>query len=360
MTRLSPSFHLFVMTLTLFALPFVLIAIFHDIMLPFFLGAVLAYILDPLADRFEDFGLSRVVATACVLLLVMLVCVFLLLLLVPPLIHQTAAFIQSLPSIVMNVYHLALAYVSQLVDGDEPSITSDALLEPLRSLADTYVADILSFAKNVFVSIFDSGRILFEWLALMLLTPLTTFYLLNEWDKIVSYLRELLPQRNRAAVVRVVKDFDASLAQVARGLLALITVMAVYYGIGLSLIIPYGFILGLLSGVLLLIPYLGWSLGLVLSCLVAWFEVQTLQGVGFVAALFLVGQFIESFFLTPQLVGRSGGMHPLALLFALLVGGSVLGFIGVLLAPLFTVMALILTRVAVAAYRDSTFFKAMT
>ena len=357
MNRLSPSFHLFVMTLIIFSLPFLLIAIFHDITLPFFLGAVLAYILDPLADRFERYGFSRVLSTVCVLVLVMLILGVLLFFLLPPLISQTAAFIQSLPSIVTHVYHVAFAYLSMLVDSGHPSATGDVLLEQLRALADTYVADILSFAKNVFLSVFDSGRAFFEWLVLLLLTPLTTFYLLNEWDRLVASLRGLLPQRSKTAVVQVLQDFDKALAQVGRGLLSVITIMALYYGIGLSLIVPYGFILGLLSGVLLLIPYLGWLLGLVLSCLVAWFEVQTLYGVGLVAALFFVGQIIEGFFLTPQLVGRSGGMHPLALLFAFLAGGSLLGLLGVLLAPLFTVMAITLGRVGVGAYRDSAFFK---
>jgi predicted PurR-regulated permease PerM len=322
------------------------------VLTPFVVAAVLAYALHPLAEQLAGRGLPRVLAVLLVEGLALLALLAVLLLIVPVLAKELPLLKAQVPVLLDRLN----AWVNPLLARLGVDITLDvaSIKAWLAQLMDANLDDWLAAAL---ASARIGGSVLLSLLGNAILVPVVLFYLLMDWPQLVARTQALVPPRMREAVQGFFGDCDAVLGQYLRGQLLVMVVLAVYYAAALALV---GFDLalpvGVFTGLAVAIPYVGFGLGLVLALLAALLQFASLGGVLLVAAVYALGQLLESFVLTPRLVGERIGLGPLAVIFALMAFGQLFGFVGVLIALPASAVALVALRRAMAAYRGSALF----
>jgi predicted PurR-regulated permease PerM len=325
-----------------------------DILLPFVAGAALAYLLDPLADRLERAGMGRLGATIVILFAFVLVLALALLVLVPMAINQIISFAEQLPGYVSRLQNLLAEQGGPLVRriGGEQAL--DQLQRSIGDIVGQGANWIATFAR----SLWSGGKALVGVMSIFVVTPVVAFYLLIDWDRMIGTIDSWVPPRNRPVVRELGREMDAALSGFMRGQSALCLILGLFYATGLWAIgLNFGPLIGMVSGLISFIPYVGSLTGLFLSVGVA--LVQFLPDWTMVAAtlgIFLVGQFVEGNILSPKLVGASVGLHPVWVMFALLAFGSLFGFVGLLLAVPLAAMLGVVTRFALHRYQSSAFF----
>ncbi|WP_119302712.1 AI-2E family transporter [Dongia deserti] len=326
-----------------------LLVLLKGILLPFVAGMAIAYMLDPMCDRLERVGTSRTLATTIVTAVFAIVVILLLLLIVPLVVQQAVAFLGSLPDLISQTYGRIEPYYLQLqqrLDLPPP--------EELTQIARTRFGSALTWLANILQQLVGQGLAFANLLSLIFITPVVTFYLLRDWDRLVAKIDELLP-RHHAGVIRTQAGLvDRTLAGFARGQSMVCLILALFYGTALMIVgLPFGIIIGLIAGLLTFVPYVGSLTGFVVSVAVAIGHYDDWWMVALVAIIFIVGQAVEGNFLTPKLVGDRVGLHPVWVIFALLAGGALFGFVGLLLAvPLAAVIG-VLVRFSIGQYRAS-------
>ncbi len=317
-----------------------LVYLLAPVLTPFLAGALLAYIGDPLVDRLEARGLSRTLSVVVVFLALSLIALLLLLVLVPMLERQIGLLIQRLP-----------IYLDWLIHSGVPGLLAWAGLErdlidlgAIKSSLSGWLPSAGKGVAGVLGTLSRSGVTVIGWVANLLLIPVVTFYLLRDWDLMVARIRELLPRRWEADAVRLGRASDEVLGAFFRGQLLVMLVLALVYGIGLSLVgLELGLLIGLIAGLVSFVPYLGFIVGLVAATIAALLQFKGIDPLIWVALVFGVGQLLEGMVLQPLLLGERIGLHPVAVLFAVLAGGQLFGFFGVLLAlPVAAVVAVVL------------------
>lgn len=316
-----------------------------DVMLPFVTGAAVAYFLDPLADRLERAGASRVVATSLITLAAALLVALAVLWLVPKLIGQAVALAEAMPGLIARL-HGALAEHLPQGFGDDPAVREQlaGLGGLLRDKALGLVSLVLSSAAGV-VSFF----------VFLLVVPVVTFYLLLDWDRMTALIDDLLP-RDHAPVIRfLAAEVDKVLSGFVRGQISVCLILAVFYATGLMLAgLQFGLVVGVVTGLISFIPYVGAIVGGVLSVGLALVQFWDTPGlIGAIVALFVAGQFLEGNILLPRMVGGSVGLHPVWLLLALSVFGALFGFVGMLIAVPAAAAIGVLARFVAGQYRLS-------
>ena len=302
----------------------VLLWFLADAILPFVLGAALAYLTDPLADRLERAGLSRILATVVITAGSIGAAVLALILIIPTLIEQVRNAIASAPSYVEWLRGVVTTYMPSL--SDEDSALRGAM-ENLRARADDWSVSVLK-------GLWSGGLAVIDFVALVVITPVVAFYLLYDWDRMIAAIDDSLPRQHRDTIHRLMGELDRVLAGFVRGQLSVCAILGAFYAVALSLIgLQFGLLIGAFAGLISFIPFVGSILGGLLSIGVAvvqfWDEPQMIAAV---AVVFVVGQAVEGNFLTPKLVGGKVGLHPVWLLFALSAFGSLFGFVGLLVA----------------------------
>lgn len=326
-----------------------LLVLLKGILLPFVAGMAIAYMLDPICDRLEAAGTSRTLATTIVTAVFAIIVILLLLLIVPLMVQQVVEFLSSLPDLVFQAYRRLEPYYMQLqqrLDLPAPEELTRIVRERFGS-ALTWLADILQ-------QVVGQGLAFANLLSLIFITPVVTFYLLRDWDRLLAKVDELLP-RDHATVIRAQAGLvDQTLAGFARGQSMVCLTLALFYSVTLMIVgLPFGIVIGLIAGLLTFIPYVGSLTGFVVSVAVAFGHYDDWYMVALVAIIFILGQAVEGNFLTPKLVGDRVGLHPVWVIFALLAGGALFGFVGLLLAvPLAAVIG-VLVRFSIAQYRAS-------
>jgi predicted PurR-regulated permease PerM len=341
--------------------------LFSGVLLPFMAGLALGYLLDPVADRLERFGLGRLGATLVIMGGFMLGFVLLFVLVVPILGSQLAMFIEALPSYVAKLQEL-VTQVSRQVSREYGGFLTEKLgLEvPTPSDIRSSTTDLLGqgaqWAASLLKSVWTNGTALVGLMSLLIVTPVVGFYMLLDWDKLVATIDGLAPLRHRETVRMLAREIDAALAGFLRGQSLVCLFLGVWYGTGLSLIgLNFGLLIGISAGLLSFIPYVGSLTALVLSSSVA-----IVQGwpswhlLALAIAVFSTGQFLEGNILSPKLVGDSVGLHPVWLIFALLAFGSLFGFTGLLVAVPFAAATGVVLRFAVRRYRESKLYTEVT
>lgn len=297
------------------------------VLTPFVAAALLAYIGDPLADRLQKYKLPRTLAVVVVFLLTFLVLALLVLLVGPLIRTQIAALMSALPDIVLKVENEWLPSAMDLLNielGDEVGMA--AFLERYSDMAG-------SWGSKVLVSVTKSGGALAAAVLSLFLVPIITFYLLRDWDSIMSHLRALIPSQQRTTVLKLAGETDEVLGAFLRGQLLVMLALSVIYSFGLSLVgLKFAFAIGVVSGLVSFVPYLGFVFGIALAALTVALEPNPLWQMAGVVATFTIAQFIEGSFLTPMLVGDRIGLHPVIIIFAVAAGGQLFGFFGILLA----------------------------
>jgi predicted PurR-regulated permease PerM len=330
-----------------------LVYLLGPILSPFLFGAVLAYIGSPMVAALARRRVPRVIGSLLVVAGMIAIIVALIVILMPMVQHEAAAIARRLPE-------LADRFNERLVPWLKTNLGIDLQFDAASVRA--FIADNVSGVQNIGMWLLGSLRIggvaLVGFLANLLLTPVVMFYLLMDWDTLVERVGSLLPRRWDVAARRIAGEIDTVLAEYLRGQVTVMGILAIYYAVALSLAgLQFAVPIGVLTGLLIFIPYLGFGIGLLLALLVALLQFATWQGVVVVLVVYGIGQLLESFVLTPWLVGERIGLHPLAVIFALLAFSQLFGFTGVLLALPASAAILVGLRHLRSAYTGSALYR---
>ena len=319
-----------------------------DILLPFVLGAAIAYLLDPIVDRLERLGTGRVLGTILILMAAFFVLFFIFLLLIPLVTDQFRLLAAAAPDLVTSVQALVLNQIASI------SPESEALNSTVSNLS-TMAQEKLGI---IFGSVMASAISLIDVIMLMVITPVVAVYLLVDWDRILEKINELLPLDHASVVRSLASEIDSTLSAFVRGMIAVCLVLGIYYATALSLIgLEFGLIIGFIAGLVSFIPYVGALLGGVLAIGLALIQFWgDFELVALVVGVFIVGQIFEGNILTPKLVGNSVGLHPVSLILALSLFGAFFGFIGLLLAVPLAASAGVILRFFIKKYKMSRLF----
>lgn len=332
----------------------VLLWLLSPILLPFVAGMALAYLLHPLAKRLERLGANRLVATFTVISLFVLAFVMLLLLMAPILGGQFTAFIENLPGYVRKLQSVVAdesrpwlsRFVGEGLGGSDKAVTD---------LVGQGVGWITTFLGKLW----SGGAALVGLFSLIAVMPVVAFYLIYDWDRMIGTVDGWVPVLHRDTVRRLAREIDTAIAGFVRGQTAVCLILGSFYAVSLSLVgLSFGLLIGLLSGLISFIPYIGTMTGLILSVGIAvaqffpeWTWILTVLGI------FLIGQFIEGNILQPKLVGESVGLHPVWVMFALFAFGYLFGFVGLLLAVPLAAAVGVLARFALRRYLESPLYR---
>ncbi|PRY69284.1 AI-2E family transporter [Halomonas ventosae] len=326
----------------------------EPVLMPFFVSMILAYLGDPLADRLEAHGLSRRLAVSLVFLLLLLAIVLTLLLVVPILGRQLGQLIESLPAVLNWIQQTVVPRIQSLTGMD---LSTD--IDQMRQAVVDNWKETGTFAASLLAQASRSGLALAGWVANLALIPVVTFYLLLDWDILVAKLRGSLPRSWEPAAVRLAGECDEVLSSFLRGQLIVMLCLGVIYAVGLTLLgVRFGLLIGMLAGLASIVPYLGVIVGISVAGVVAFFQFGDWLILLGVAAVFGFGQLVESVILQPKLLGDKIGLHPVAVIFAVLAGGQLFGFTGVLLALPVAAVVMVVLRYLHEHYKNSTLYDA--
>ncbi|MFA3918092.1 AI-2E family transporter [Ruegeria hyattellae] len=316
-----------------------------DVLLPFVIGAAIAYFLDPVADRLERMGLSRIGATALITVVSVLLFAVLLVMVVPALITQLADLINILPQLFQDLRTFVHEKFPSLLDRDSN------VHQVLVSIGDSLKSNSGAFVQTIVGSAASAINIV----VLLVVSPVVAVYLLLDWDRMIARLDELLPREHAPVIRQLAGEINSVLSAFVRGMGTVCLILGSYYSIALMLVgLQFGLLVGAIAGLVTFIPYLGALIGGALAIGLALFQFWgDWVSVGLVAAIFATGQMVEGNFLTPKLVGSSVGLHPVWLILALSVFGVLFGFVGMLVAVPMAAALGVLARFATSKYLDS-------
>jgi predicted PurR-regulated permease PerM len=331
------------------ALLFGLLYVLGGVILPFLVGGALAYFLDPVADRLQRAGLSRVAATAVITISAVLAVVLLLLAVMPLLIQQTTELVQSAPDIAQRLQGFLLTQFPDLAD------STSTIRQSLAELG----AAVQAKGGQLVQGVVSSALGLVSAVVFIVVVPVVTFYMLMDWDHMIARIDQMLPRDHAPVIRRLAREIDAALAAFVRGQLSVCALLGSFYAVALMLAgLQFGLVVGAIAGAITFIPYVGSLVGGALAIGLALFQFWgDWVSIGLIAAIFAVGQFVEGNILTPKLVGHSVGLHPVWLIFALSVFGSLFGFAGMLIAVPVAAAIGVFTRFAIEQYKSSLLYQ---
>lgn len=324
---------------------FALMWFLGDVLLPFILGGAIAYFLDPIADRLEARGFSRMTAVIIISVGVTLLAVLAVLLVLPLLISQAIALVGAAPELVREFMQFLTDRFPSLLD--ENSALRSTLADLARVLQENGPAILQSAVSSV--------SSLMNYAVIAVIAPIASVYLLYDWDNMIAKVDALLPRDHAQTIRALASDIDEVISSFVRGMGTVCLIMGTYYAIALSLVgLQFGVVIGLIAGLVTFIPYVGALLGGVLAIGLALFQFWgDWVSIAAVAAVFAAGQAAEGNVITPKLVGESVGLHPVWLLIALSVFGALFGFVGMLIAVPLAASLGVLVRFAAGHYTRS-------
>ncbi len=328
----------------------------NDILLPFVVGMVVAYFLDPVVVRLQRLGLSRTMATTAVTVVAVLLSVGIAMAILPPLFGQLQALIVKAPEYVVK----AALRIQPLL---EPLLARLGLqplsVQDLQSQAAQWAGKAFAIAGGVAGGVAQGGVAIINLLGLLFITPVVTFYLLRDWEKILAAVDSGLPLDHADTIRKLARESDSAIAGYVRGQALVCLCLGSIYAIGLSLVgLQFGLVIGLVAGAISFIPFVGTFVGAVMAIGMALAQFPPeWMGVVKVAAVFLFGQVLEGNVLSPKLVGDRVGLHPVWIMFALLAGGSLFGFVGILVAVPTAAIFGVIVRHLLRRYRESAIYR---
>lgn len=319
-----------------------------DILLPFVAGLAIAYFLAPLVDRMERMGINRMVASLGIITLVVLLIVLVLLLVLPLLGGQLGALIQNIPTYVTKLRTLisdpGIPWLNKLLG---TGIGSDQGISDLVRQGAGWITTFLT-------GLWSGGRAIVSLFSLIVVTPVVAFYLIYDWHRMLDTVDSWIPIRQRDTVHELVHETDRAIAGFVRGQAAVCVILGTFYAVTLTLTgLNFGLLIGLISGLITFIPYVGSMTGLGTALLLAVGQFGTWNGVGLVAAVFVTGQVVEGYIIYPRLLGDRVELHAVWVIFALFAGGVAFGFLGVLLAVPMAAALGVLARFWLRRYLES-------
>jgi len=306
-----------------------LVYLLSPILTPFLISALLAYMADPVVDRLEQWRVPRTLAVVIVFILLVLILLLVLLVLFPIFQRQILGFVPKIPGYVDWVEGNAVPWLQQQFGQDVPSLNVASIKEQLMK----HWQQLGNWGGIVLANIMKSGALLLGWLLSLALIPIITFYLLRDWDIVVDRLYRLFSPEQQPRIKQFARETDEVLASFFRGQLLVMLALSLLYSVGLSILgLDLAMPIGVLAGMVSFVPYLGFIVGLLAAGAAALMQFQDSTILLWVVVVFMIGQLLESFVLTPRLVGDRIGLHPVAVIFSVMAGGQLFGFLGILLA----------------------------
>lgn len=305
-----------------------LLYVLAPILTPFLIGTLLAYLINPLVNYLMRWHLSRLLSVIIVFSVTFFIIILLILLFIPLIEQQINTLIDMVPNAIDWFQNTLIPTIASYI-GTQTYIDTNVL----KTILVKQWAQAGTVAGSFFSTVIHSGLVLVTLMINLLIVPVVTFYLLRDWKSLLKGINSLIPRKIEPAFVQITKECDHVLSAFFRGQLLVMLSIGIYYSIGLSLIgLKISIILGLTIGLISIVPYLGIIIGIITASIAAFLQFNAFEPIAFVWLLFAIGQILDSIFITPQLVGERIGLHPLVVIFAVLAGGSLFGFFGVLLA----------------------------
>lgn len=332
---------------------FLLIYLLKPILAPFLAGLLIAYLGDPLVDRLEEKGLRRTLGVCVVFVVFALLSTAVILILVPMLGREVSALVREIPTFINWLQDTIRPLLFNVLGVNLFDIPTSELKQSLMDNWQQAGGMIGGFITEMT----KSGVVLMIWIANIGLMPVVAFYLMRDWDHLMQNIREMLPRQVEKKTVSLVIECDEVLSAFFRGQLLIMFILGCTYALGLWMIgLDLAILIGMLSGLASIVPYMGFIVGILAATLAALFQFQDLIHIVYVVAVFGVGQAMEGWFLTPLLVGDRIGLHPVAVIFAILAGGQLFGFVGVLLALPVAAVIMVFVRDIHSRYKQSDLF----
>ncbi|MEE9552253.1 MAG: AI-2E family transporter [Gammaproteobacteria bacterium] len=330
-----------------------LIYLLAPILTPFLVGALLAYLGDPIVDQLERLKLSRTLAVIIVFACMLFAGLVLLLILIPLIEGQLSSFFNKLPRFVIWLQDTLIPRLTSLFGLELENID---LSEIKQSITNNW-QDVGSILSQLIIKVSQSGKVVIAWLVYLVLIPIVTFYLLRDWDILVARIHELMPRRHVSVITRLARECDEVLDEFLHGQLLVMLGQGIIYTIGLWIVgLEFALLIGMLAGLVSFVPYLGFVVGFSVASIAVLMQYHDLVHLVYVALVFGVGQAIEGMLLSPILVGDRIGLHPVAVIFAVMAGGQLFGFFGVLLALPVAAIIVVLLRYLREQYLVSSFY----
>jgi predicted PurR-regulated permease PerM len=331
----------------------IMVWLLRSILLPFVAGLAVAYFLDPLCDRLQRWGMSRVWATTVLTIAFALMVIAVFALLLPIAVHQLGDLLEKAPEMIAMARSWLEGAVDRLNRAIEPSM-ADQLREGVASS----FSGAGQWLAGMVTGLLSSGLAVLNVLSLVFLTPIVAFFMLRDWDGLVRRVDSWLPRDHVDVVRELAGKIDATLAAWVRGVALVCVLLGTFYAVTLTLLgLDVGLFIGLFAGALSFVPFVGAIGGFILAVGMAALEFDELWRIGAVGLVFLVGQALEGNWLTPMLVGDKVDLHPVTVIFALLAGGALFGFVGLLLAVPVAAVIGVLARYALDQYLSSSLYK---
>ena len=331
-----------------------LVYLLAPILTPFAIAALFAYLGDPITDRLETLGLKRTTAVVLVFLLLTLAVGTFVLILVPLLEGQIVQLVKRMPAIVDWLQQHVKALAVRYFDTELKLPAGGEIVGMLKE----HGQQVGSIAADLLSRLSKSGAAVLGWIMNLVLIPVVTFYLLRDWDVMVQRIRELLPGTAEPTVVRLARESNEVLGAFLRGQVAVMLALGVIYTVGLWIVgVDLALLIGMVAGMISFVPYLGTIVGVAAGVVAAMFQFQDVLHVVLVLVVFGIGQAMEGMLLTPLLVGDRIGLHPVAVIFFVLAGGQLFGFLGILIALPAAAVLMVLIRYAHERYTQSGFYR---
>ena len=317
----------------------------RTILLPFVIGIAVAYFLDPVVDKLEERKWNRSLATLFTLFVFLALVIFLVFLLVPVLTNQLKNFAQFLP-IVKAKLHLIIDAVAGILNNKVDA-----------KVLDVPASGLIKWSTKMLGGVIDGGAAIADLLSLFLITPLVAFYLLRDWDLIVEKVYDWFPIRHKDTLQEQLNEIDKKLAAFVRGQGTVCLILASYYAITLTMTgLEFGVVIGVFAGLISFVPFVGAIFGGLLSIGLAYLQFEAWTNIVIIAGIFILGQILEGYILTPKFIGEAVGLHPVWVIFSLLAGGALFGFLGVLLALPMAAIVGVLFRFCIDHYKNSSYY----
>lgn len=330
-----------------------LVDLLAPVLMPFVVAAVMAYALHPVVERMHARHVPRWVGAALAIALLMLLVMAVALMIVPVVTRQWPLLRDQIPLLLENVNAWMAPWTERL--GVDAEIDVNVVRDTLRRLVSGHEGQL---AEQVLASLRIGGSAALAVLGNLVLTPIVAYYLLLDWSRLVERTKAFVPPRWQSSTQRFLNETDEVLGQYLRGQVLVMGILSVFYSVGLAMVgLDLALPIGVFTGLAVFVPYLGFGLGMLLGLLAALLQFQSLTGVLLVALVYAIGQVVESMYLTPRLLGERIGLHPIAVIFALMAFGHVFGFVGVLIALPASAVLLVAIRRAQTLYLGSTLYR---
>lgn len=330
----------------------ILLYLFSPIMLPFVMGMVIAYFMDPVVDRLELLKMPRWAATSVALAVFVVLIVLLIMLLLPMVRTQVEALLEALPGYLDKVHDSVLPWAEHNLRSIDPQAVNK-----LRNSVGDMAGQGLGLLGGLLQHVLTGGLAIFDIASLLIVTPIVAFYLLRDWDLIVAKIDSVLPKRHAKIIRAEAAKIDDTLSGFIHGQALVCLTLGTYYAFALTLVgLNFGATIGIMVGVLSFIPYVGTVLGFFCSTGLALIQFDDMTDVFIVVGIYVLGQLMEGNVIAPRLVGSRIGLHPVWIIFALLAGGSLFGFLGVLVALPVAAILGVLIRFGLDQYKHSRYY----